>query len=101
VYVILRNADGSIIGVTQLHAYGVDAKSVFWGTSSRVDYFTEAADPRGGRLRRSRSSNSTRPRTPTRHPAQVRRFTIRRTPPASICTSATEPLNLSNQCAGT
>ena len=46
VYVILRNADGSIIGVTQLHAYGVDAKSVFWGTSSRVDYFTEYFDPR-------------------------------------------------------
>jgi hypothetical protein len=46
VYVLLRNADGSIIGVTQLHTYGVDAKSVFWGTSSRTDYFTEYFDPR-------------------------------------------------------
>ena len=46
VYVLLRNSEGSIIGVTQLHTYGVDAKSVFWGTSSRVDYFTEYFDPR-------------------------------------------------------
>jgi hypothetical protein len=46
VYVLLRNADGSIIGVTQLHTYGVDAKSIFWGTSSRQDYFTEYFDPR-------------------------------------------------------
>ena len=46
VYALLRNADGSIIGVTQLHTYGVDAKSVFWGTSSRYDYFTEYFDPR-------------------------------------------------------
>jgi hypothetical protein len=46
VYVLLRNAEGSIIGVTQLHTYGVDAKSVFWGTSSRVDYFTQYFDPR-------------------------------------------------------
>jgi hypothetical protein len=46
VYVLLRNANGSIIGVTQLHSYGVDAKSIFWGTSSRYDYFTEYFDPR-------------------------------------------------------
>ena len=46
VYVLLRNSEGSIIGVTKLHAYGVDAKSVFWGTSSRYDYFTEYFDPR-------------------------------------------------------
>jgi len=46
VYVLLRNSEGSIIGVTQLHSYGVDAKSIFWGTSSRMDYFTEYFDPR-------------------------------------------------------
>lgn len=34
--------DGTIIWSSQLHQAGVDAKSIFWGRSSRVDvYFSE------------------------------------------------------------
>jgi hypothetical protein len=46
VYVLLRDINGTVIGATHLHTFGVDAKSIFWGRSSRYDYWTESVDPR-------------------------------------------------------
>jgi len=46
VYVLLRNSEGTVIGATHLHTFGVDAKSIFWGRSTRYDYWAEFVDPR-------------------------------------------------------
>jgi hypothetical protein len=46
VYALLRDQNGTVIGATHLHTFGVDAKSIFWGRSSRYDYWTESVDPR-------------------------------------------------------
>jgi hypothetical protein len=46
VYVLLRDVNGTVIGATSLHTFGVDAKSIFWGRSSRIDYWVGYVDPR-------------------------------------------------------
>jgi hypothetical protein len=47
VYILLKNQDGAIIGVTQLHTYGVNAKTLFmFASSNRYDNWTERFDPR-------------------------------------------------------
>ncbi len=44
VYILLRNADNAVIGVTDLHQFGVDGTWV--GRYDRTDYWQEYFDPR-------------------------------------------------------
>jgi hypothetical protein len=47
VYILLRNQDNAVIGVTQLRTFGVNAKTLFMAASSnRYDNWTEHFDPR-------------------------------------------------------
>lgn len=45
VVVSLLDATDTVVTATDVHTFGVDAKSIFWARSSRTDYFDQWISP--------------------------------------------------------